>query len=503
MRHVAWVSFLVVLGLRCAPGERAPEVAQRQLAIVGGAADTTSSDVYVLGLSYDNGRSGLCSAVLLAPHTLLTAAHCVDPRLVGAATVTVKATNKATDVGLMASDLIAIGEVRLNPMWNTSQPRAYDLALLELTVPSTVATRPINRAALTGFTGQSVTAVGYGRLASSDPASSGTRRAVDTAITAVGARTFDLGVDGVRGICEGDSGGPTFLRFPDGVQRLVGIHSGGTGGACGDGVDVRVDTQLAFLEAWLAVKDPPPAGCGADGACATGCGATVDPDCACAADGQCTAACANLATDPDCPADCSANGVCAAASCPRADPDCLAAAATCTADAQCESKVCGTDPVSAERYCTLACTAGGAPCPAGLACDASLRCLKPGGPLAALGDPCTAGTTRCEVDSVCSGRLGGASTCRPSCGPGGACPEGTSCVDGLNAARYCGTMAPTPPPTGPGMGEVRGGCSAVPGAPLFALLLGLLHPRRRARSARSQLERSGRSSALGLALEWE
>lgn len=469
-----WCLTLLAVLSACSPSAtpREPEASARQ-AILGGAADTASTDVYLLGMTFNNGHAGVCTAVLLAPHTLLTAAHCVDPALAsGATSVAVKATNKATDVGLMASDLVDIAEVRLHPSWvSASQPRAYDLALLRLPSPSPVTARAWNRDPLNAFTGKTLTVVGYGRLTSGDANSSGTRRTVDTPVTSVGSDTFNLGVNGVVGICNGDSGGPSFYRFPDGVQRLVGIHSGGTGGACGDGVDVRVDRQSAFLDAWLSVKDPPPPGCGADGQCATGCPA-VDPDCPCAADGQCTSACSDATLDPDCPVDCGANGVCAQVPCPRNDADCIAPGLACTSDALCAQRLCVVDPATLERYCSQACSAA-APCPSGLVCDANATCLKPGGPTTPVGDPCTAGVTRCEPQTVCSGRLGGASTCRPACAVGDVCPEGTSCVDGLNSARYCDTPVPVAVDGGTSKepADLKGGCGATASGPSFGLAL--------------------------------
>lgn len=455
MRSALQLALVFLMG--CLPGQGSTvEPSARQDAIVGGTADTTSTDVFLLGMTFDNGRSGLCSAVLIAPRTLLTAAHCVDPGQFGASSVTVKATNRPTDVGLMASDLATIAEIRIHPMWNGSRPRAFDLALLLLPAPQAVMARPWNREALAGVSGRPVVAVGYGRLSVSEPDSSGTRRAVDTTLTALASDTFNLGTNGVRGICIGDSGGPTFYRFDDGVERLVGIHSAGSGNTCGDGIDVRVDRQAAFLDSFLLEKDPPQAQCIADGRCASGCSTSVDPDCPCAADGLCTLACPEAASDPDCPRDCAANGVCSAAACPRADVDCAGPGVACTADSQCASRLCAADPAGSERYCSQACD-GPESCPAGLVCEASLRCLKPAGPRAPVGDPCTPSQTRCAEDTVCSGRLGGSSTCRPACPPGDACPEGTACIDGLNAARFCDTPSAEPAPP---RVDIRGGCSA-------------------------------------------
>ena len=308
-----------LLLVACACGPDALEsrgVHSRSDAILGGTADSSSTDVFLMGMTYDNGHSGVCSAFLFGERSLLTAAHCVDPATEGANTVTIKATNKASDSMAMASDYLDVVDVRMHPQW-AGNAGTNDVAAVLLSAPPGTSPRQLNRTALSGFTGMMVRAVGYGRTAPGT-SDSGTRHSVTVAVTGVSSDTFDLGVSGSSGICVGDSGGPSLFTFGDGVERAVGVHSYGSG-SCGDGTDMRVDVFTAFADQWLADKEPNH--CGADGTCMEGC-TPADPDCACAGDGVCNAACPDLLADPDCPPDCVANGVCSTQPCPVPDPDC-------------------------------------------------------------------------------------------------------------------------------------------------------------------------------------
>ena len=312
---------LLCLTLACS---EAPAIHSRTDPILGGAADTTSTSVFLLDLSFDTGAA-ICSAVLISPRVLLTAAHCVDPVFHTATSLTVKATNKPDTVGLMQSDMIDVTLISRHPSWNPADQQSdFDLAVLLLAVaPVGVPPPPLLRALPANPLSQHLTVIGYGRQSLSDAASSGTRRTVTVPLDGVGAATLDYGTNAVAGICAGDSGGPSLLG-----GAVAGIHSRSEGSSCGLGVDIRVDRQLAFLEAFITTNDP--SSCVADGACAPGCG-TTDPDClTCQADQRCDA------------------------SCGLADPDCLDDGAICTLAAQCLGGRCLDDP-RGFQFCSRSC----------------------------------------------------------------------------------------------------------------------------------------------------
>lgn len=231
--------------------------------IVGGSADAGfgRNDVFMTAMTFSNGSTGICTATLIAPRTLVTSAHCVDPARVGAASVTIQAINKPTDQGLLSSDIYNVTEYRLHPSWVSSSSSAtFDIALLLLQNARPETPRPINRAALTNFTGATITILGYGRTSSGNAASSGTRRQATATVTSFDANSFDFGVAGTLGICAGDSGGPALYVFPDTVERLVGVHSGGSSTNCGVGTDTRIDIHTGFIDTWIAQKENQDAG---------------------------------------------------------------------------------------------------------------------------------------------------------------------------------------------------------------------------------------------------
>lgn len=416
--------FVLCLLLGCAPVDESVNVTRSE--ILGGAAAAQESSVFLLDLRFDNGAS-ICSAVLVSPRVLLTAAHCVDPAFRGASSVSIRAMNKPDVVNLMQSETIEVTTVSRHPQWNPSdQESAFDFAAL-LLERAPVGVTPSLLARGAPVNGAMLRVVGYGRAGANDGASSGVRRAVTTPITQVSAAEFEFGTNGGVGICAGDSGGPSFIG-----NTVVGIHSRTESASCGRGVDMRVDARLAFVEAFIAANDAPT--CAQDGRCAANC-STPDLDCPCADDGTCNETCGT--TDPDC--SCGADGLCRSA-CGTTDPDCR-----CAADGRCEM-TCGASDVDCPCTMDGACVA---------ACGLSdVDCLDDGTPCADV-TACLGG--RCEHDPR------GFEFCTRSCTADAECFYEMTCQSGVCRAKA--------------EGDVVGGCVAAPGAWLLGVLLFL---RRRA-----------------------
>lgn len=477
--------------------------------ILGGSTDSTSTNVFILDLRFDNGQAAICSAALISPRVLLTAAHCVDPSLHSASSVTVRAANKTDANTLSMSEVInVVPPIVQAPGWDPmASASPHDLAALLLaTAPPGVTPAPLLRALPATFAGQSIRVVGYGTTVAGG-SDSAIRRSVTLAAGSVSTDTYNLGTAGTTGICSGDSGGPSFF-VSGGQETVAGIHSRTSSGSCGSGTDIRVDSHLAFIDGFVTANDPPL--CSADGRCAMGCPSpdpdcptdcgmndvcdlacpSPDPDC-CTANGTCDLTCPAGVVDPDC---CTANGRCDAM-CPAGvrDPDCV-----CTADGTCELTCPSgvTDPDcrcladgTCESNCPTGVTDPDCGCGADNVCVASCPAVAPDPDCAHCGSDGVCSTASCPTQdpdchldgevctaaAECTGREcvadpRGFSFCSRACTDGSVCQLDMVCSGGL-----CRAPVTNEEP-------VKGGCASVPGPALT--LLGLLVARRR-RAARA------------------
>jgi hypothetical protein len=309
-------SLLALAG--CGPDDDggAEGIGTTEAEIVNGEAD--AGDPAVVALTAQG--QVFCTATLITPSVVLTAAHCLPPNLpIPTHQIAVRFGD-----GTTAGELIEAHDSWAHPSWNDSA--LYDdIGLLQMKAVASVAPVPRNTLALA--TGTPVRIVGFG-VTSEEGTDSGVKRMGSATVEASDGYVIELAPT-PSSTCYGDSGGPTFAG-----EAIAGVHSRGS---CGfSSIEMSVDAYAFEIDDFLATH-PDPA-CGADGLCAGDCAAAPDPDCPCASDGHCTAACPDGDLDEDCAVACGPNGSCNEA-CSIPDPDCV----TCEADGRCVS-ACDDDP---------------------------------------------------------------------------------------------------------------------------------------------------------------
>jgi hypothetical protein len=431
----------------------------------------------MLLIETSTGAGALCSATMIDLHTLVTAAHCVDPVVLGASSITIVASNAPTLAEVVDGvNLYDVVETRRHPDWHYPS-LANDIAVVRLAVAPPVTPKPWNFASLAAAGGRAVRSLGYGTTGAANQGD-GTKREVALTVERVTPSLLYIGNQVDKGICHGDSGGPTFMTFDDGVERLVGVHSftqDTTTAVCVWGADTRVDAFQDFVVQWLSEKEAPT--CADDGRCVPGC-ASPDVDCVCQADGVCSTACPELARDPDCPKNCAADGLCATGTCPVPDPDCRLFGEACTTPSQCQHRSCVLDAQHAAPYCSQPCTGTGA-CPTGYECASQGHCQHVQLPVAAVGAACTKGRTWCGAVGVCTGAAASSTVCALPCVEASGCQAGQLCEAGFDAVKRCVVPPPVVVPLARVEEVAATGCGAAPGGVTVLMGLALLRRRRR------------------------
>jgi hypothetical protein len=234
-----------------------------EMAITGGAKESGYPSVF--SLAFDG--QGMCTGTCVTPHVGLTAAHCVWGE--DAAHLSALFGDSEEEPALVI-DAVAV---------ETADDDA-DIAMVAFAGACPAAT-PFRREGLEPFVGDPVVMVGYG-VTSEYGDDFGLKRSGVATLYSIdpedvnGLEEGELATSNdPAGTCYGDSGGPTFMTFEDGVEVVVGVTSRGSLDAfgreepCGSGVSiaVRADSHAAFLDDFVARYEPDPP---ADG--------DVDPD---------------------------------------------------------------------------------------------------------------------------------------------------------------------------------------------------------------------------------
>ena len=211
-------------------------------AVVGGdpAPEAATGAVMVL-----SSNGGLCTGVVVAPGAVLTAGHCLAPRLV----------HRVHYKDAAGSPVLAEPAARaVHPGYDAGavagRRRSIDLALVRLAAPLPAPFAAATLSSAMPQAGETLALAGYGIAKPGDPRSTGTyRRARVPVVAPYGPSRVLVWLKGSQGTgaCQGDSGGPV----TDGTG-VVAVAAW-IGGACGGlSQGVLLGPQRAWIDATLA-----------------------------------------------------------------------------------------------------------------------------------------------------------------------------------------------------------------------------------------------------------
>ena len=288
---------LLPLLAACAP----VPVGVAQQAIVGGTTDNGDPGV-VLVIAQKGAQGSLCTGEVVSPHVVLTAAHCVAPAIVGTG-VTFRVYTGNDFNQNVAGDYKKVSETHFHQMFNQQNPfGGYDIAVVITTDALDITPLAMNRTAITdAMVGSAVRLVGYGVTSAADVstgATAGIKRQTSTTLAAYD--DLKLMFDGPSHLtCEGDSGGPAFMKVDGQNEVIVGTTSYGDQNCMIQGVDTRVDDFAdSFVQPFIDMLDPKPMPSSSPGDTAQpgeiGGACKVNGDCTsglCTSTGYCTMTC--------------------------------------------------------------------------------------------------------------------------------------------------------------------------------------------------------------------
>jgi len=201
-------------------------------ALVGGEADDRFASRTAMILNRDARTSGFCSALVLGPRALLTAAHCLRP-------VADMAVFYRSAAGEPA--LVPVAAARAHPLYRPDAPRrrvvSIDLAVVATAKPldPSFVAADLDRGEAPGV-GEAVILSGYGLTQEGEAHSGGRLRSLTLKVRAPLSKILLWAADPMKaraGACAGDSGGPIWSA--DGARALAVIAwtEGEQGGRCG------------------------------------------------------------------------------------------------------------------------------------------------------------------------------------------------------------------------------------------------------------------------------
>ena len=196
----------------------------------------------------------VCTATVVAPRVLITAAHCAAL----CAAQPLEFTLKADPAGAQAPLGVTLRRAYLHPAYDLrADTSLHDIALIELDEPLAHANGELvldpADTAWALRAGLQVALVGYGEPRANG-GQQGAKYTAAATITRLDADEMTIGAPGEPRSLAGDSGGPAFVFYPDGTRRLAGIVSRSASdapGEVGGAIHTRVDAYADWIAATL------------------------------------------------------------------------------------------------------------------------------------------------------------------------------------------------------------------------------------------------------------
>jgi V8-like Glu-specific endopeptidase len=267
-----------VLAVACvAACSRPADVDSVARPIVAGVADPGDPAVVELIAFIPPNKAAVCTATVISPHLLLTAAHCIQDDPNARYMVFFGADFHMSTV----RDLAPVLATASDPAFDRASPgRGHDLGVVAFAQALAIPAVPLNGEALgADLVGTPVRYVGYGLTDGMAETGVGVRRQATVPVAEVADLLIRVAPN-PNATCEGDSGAPLLMSTPAG-ELLIGVASYGDDPHCQkNSYFGRLDTQRAWVDEQVRKYDPTAA---ADAGSAP---AAMDHSAGCALDGS-------------------------------------------------------------------------------------------------------------------------------------------------------------------------------------------------------------------------